>query len=525
VSVHSSHYRSVGLILGPVLFLTVFFFPPFESFSVSAGSLLKEGDLAGDIEKLVFSMKTVFALLLFMITWWLTEAVPLPVTALLPAVVLPWFHLVGLQEGKLTGLTFKSVLANYANPVIYLFLGGFLIAAAMQKWKLDRRITYWFLSRGRMASDSHRVLLGVMVLSAFMSLWISNTATAAMLLPIGLGIVSQTGAKPGETRFGTAMMLGIAWAASIGGVGTIIGTPPNGIALGILDSTFAENEGYERITFVDWMKFGIPYVVILIPIAWQVLLRLFPPEERVLAGGPQQLLSKREELGRMSMGEKYTVAVFLLAVVLWVTNPFWGMLLPSSLADRVSWVDEFMIGLFAGVILFVIPVNKPTGEFVLKWEDTKTVDWGTLLLFGGGIALSDAMFRTGLASWLATSVIGMLGAPSILPLIAIVVLFVGLLSEVASNTAVTTMMVPIMISLGVGTGIDPVTLAISTALGSSLGFMLPVATPPNALVYATGYVKLSDMVRAGCILDIIGWMVTVGVLWFFGAVVFGVLTL
>jgi len=515
--------NTFGLLLGPVLFLVTLLLPPFDSFAKTATALVGDAITPSDLARAVFSMKVVFALLLLIVTWWLTEAIPLPVTALLPAVVLPWFHLVGVFDGKLSDLTFRSVLSNYANPVIYLFLGGFLMAAAMQKWGLDRRVTYWFLSRGRIATDTHFVLLGMMVLSAFISLWISNTATTAMLLPIGLGIVSQAGAHPGDSRFATAIMLGIAWAASIGGVGTVIGTPPNGIVLGILNSTFSDSDTIRKITFLDWMKFGIPHVMLFIPVAWLVLLKLFPPGERHLADGREQLLRKREALGPMVMGEKCTIGVFILAVLLWTTNPFWDKLLPSSLALRLSGVDEFMIGLFVGLLLFVVPVRVASREFVLKWEDTKSVDWGTLILFGGGIALSDAMFKTGIATWLATSVFGIIGTPSVILLVAMIVLFVGLLSEVTSNTAVTTMMAPIVISLGYGTNTDSVTLAIAAALASSLGFMLPVATPPNALVYATGYVKLRDMVRAGFLLDIIGWLITVGVMWLFGSLLFGVL--
>jgi sodium-dependent dicarboxylate transporter 2/3/5 len=514
--------KTFGLFLGPSLFLLVLLVPPFDSFNSTAVHLIGESGSTVDVTLIAYSMKVVFALLLLMVVWWLTEAVPLPVTALLPAVILPWFQISGVEDGIIGDMTFRSVLVNYANPVIFLFLGGFLIAAAMQKWRLDKRITYWLLSRGKLAGDARTMLLALMCLTAFISMWISNTATAAMMFPVGLGIVTQAGVKPGESNFGTAVMLGIAWAASIGGIGTIIGTPPNGIALGILNSTVGIS-AEEHISFLDWLTFGIPCVVLFVPVAWKILTLVYPPEMGLLARGKEHFQQERRSLGAPSRGERCTTGVFLLAVVLWVSRPFWEHVVPSPMAESLGGVDEYLIGLFAGVLLFVLPVNPGRGEFVLEWKDAQHIDWGTLLLFGGGIALSDVMFRTGLALWIAESTIGFMGMPSTLLLIVAVVFIVVVLSEVASNTAVAAMMVPILISFGLSSGISPTTLAVATAVASSMGFMLPVATPPNALVFSSGYIALKDMMRAGVILDLIGWLVTVAVLWLFGGVVFGVL--
>ncbi|MEX2089655.1 MAG: DASS family sodium-coupled anion symporter, partial [Bacteroidota bacterium] len=396
---------------------------------------------------------------------------------------------------------------------------------AMQKWKLDRRLTLWLLTRGSIANNAGSVLLGMMGVSAFLSMWISNTATTAMMLPLGLGILSLVDLKPGQSRYGTAVMLGIAWAASIGGVGTIIGTPPNGIALGILNTTFANDPTYTRITFLDWMKFGVPYVLVFTPIAWYVVLKMNPPEISAIPGGKERLLREQGELGPLERGEKGTIYVFLLAVLLWVTNPFWESLFPAPLAGQLAWIDEYSIGLGVGTLLFFIPVNFRRGVFLLDWRDTKMVDWGTLLLFGGGIALSDAMFKTGLASWIATSFVGWLGSPSTIVMMIAVVLLVNFLTEITSNTAVTSMIVPIIISIAIRTGENPVTLAVAVALAASMAFMLPVATPPNALVYATGYVSIKDMIRSGFILDLVGWVLTVVIMisvagWLFGVVQF-----
>jgi len=320
------------------------------------------------------------------------------------------------------------------------------------------------------------------------------------------------------------MMLAIAWSASVGGLGTIIGSPPNAIAIGILDTALAHTQGYSGITFVGWMMIGVPIVIIFIPVIWRVLLFFFPPERRLIEGAGRQFQKEHRALGSWSSGERLTGMVFLLAVVLWVSNPFWDAILPGSMADTLGGVDEFVIGLFAGLVLFVIPVRLRNPEGVLTWHDTRWVDWGVLILFGGGIALSDALFQTGVAGWIARNVIDMVGFQSIVVLVLVVILLVDFLTEIASNTAVTTMIVPVVISVAIATGVDPVTLSIAAALAASMAFMLPVATPPNALVYGTGKVTLRDMVRAGFLLDVIGWICVFVVLWFFGSVVFGIVT-
>ncbi|MDI6765456.1 MAG: DASS family sodium-coupled anion symporter [Bacteroidota bacterium] len=501
-----------GFIAGLFLFFLIILLPTFEQFSSTAQPHVAR------------SMQLVLAVLALMAIWWITEAIPIPATALLPAILFPLLKVIGTQGGVLYEFNFKNTLLSYANPVIFLFLGGFLIAGAMQKWKLDRRLTLWILTRGNIASNSHTILLGIMAMTAFLSMWISNTATAAMMLPLGIGIISLIGAEPGKSRFGTAMMLGIAWAASIGGVGTIIGSPPNGIALGILNSTFANDSTYRQISFLDWMKFGVPYVCLFVPVAWYVLKKTFPPEVKSIPGGKEQLIAEKNKLGSLSPGEKRTIIVVSLAVILWITNPFWDFLLPSIIAEQLQWIDEYTIGLFCGVLLFIIPVNFRENAFVLHWRDTKIIDWGTLILFGGGIALSEGMFKTGLASWIATSFVGLFGIPSIFLFVVIIILLVDFLTEVTSNTAVTSMMVPIIISIAISTGSNPITPAIAAAVAASMAFMLPVATPPNALVYGTGYVKLKDMIRAGFILDILGWLFTTFVLVVIGGWIFGVIS-
>ena len=513
--------RHIGFLLGLVLFASLIAIPPFAAFDDLAQEIIRTHRVDVDPSALAASAQHVTALLVLMVVWWITEAIPLPATALLPAIVLPLFHVVGVTGSDVYQFTFRNALVSYANPVIYLFLGGFLLAAAMQKWGLDRRITLWLLTRGSLANSSRAILFAMMGVTAVLSMWISNTACTSMMLPLGLGILRLMDLQPGNSRFGLVLMLGIAWAASIGGVGTVIGTPPNGIALGILNATLPADA--VRITFLDWMKIGVPYVILMIPLAWGVLVLANPPEVRSLPGGKERLLQERESLGPLQSGEKLATTVFVLAVVLWVSNPFWPDLLSSSLAATLSWVDEYTIGLLVGVLCFVLPVNVRRPAFLLDWRDATFVDWGTLILFGGGIALSDAMFKTGLAGWIATSFVGAFGSPSTLLLVVAIVLLVDFLTEITSNTAVTGMLVPIVISVAVSTGNDPTTLVVAAALASSMAFMLPVATPPNALVYGTGYVTIRQMIRNGFMLDILGWLMTLFILYVFGMWLFGIL--
>jgi len=510
--------KTAGFLLGPVIFLTILLISTPGSFIQNAKAMLPSGASGQQVLQLAYGTKVTLALLLLMVIWWITEAVPIPVTAILPGIVLPLFHVTGFFNDKVFMFTGKNILVNYANPIIFLFLSGFLLAAAMQKWNLDRRLTLYILTRGNIANNSKLVLLGMMSISAFLSMWISNTATTAMLLPLGAGIIIQGGGKVGESNFGKSLMLGIAWGASIGGVGTIIGTPPNGICVSILKSS-----GIADINFVDWMKIGIPFVILFIPISWFVLLKVFPPEVKNIKGGKQLVVKERKKLGLWTKAEKLTVVAFITVVILWVSHPFWNYIFSKSFFENLSWFDENIIALLGAFLLFLLPVNWKEQKFVLDWSDAKFVDWGTLLLFGGGIALSDGMFKTGLANLIATSVVAFLGSPSTIVLMFTLILMLDLLTEVTSNTAVISMMIPIIITIAATTGDDPVTLCVAATIAASMAFMLPVATPPNALVYGTGYIKIKDMIKAGFILDMLGWFFITAVIYFIAHKLLGVL--
>ncbi len=514
-NLNRSNYKAkIGLITGIVLFFIIlFFFPVPESFTNTFSSEIT-GNNTIEIE-MNLSFKSVLALLVLMIVWWVTEAIPIPATSLLPAVLLPIMQVKGITSGEIYNFNFINSLKNYAHPVIGMFLGSFLIASAFQKYELDKRATIWILTRGKITKNTKVAILTLMYGSAFLSMWISNTATVAIVLPIALGIIHSI--KNVDVNFNSAILLGLAWSASVGGIATIVGTPPNGIAISLLAS-----HNIRTIDFLDWMKIGLPFMIFFIPVIWFVLLKFFKFSDETIID-QEYLNTLLQNIGKIKRSELIVLMLFLITVFLWISNPFWENFLPIQFYNQIKWIDEYMIGLVGGVALFVVPISFKKLEFVLNWKDTRNIDWGTLILFGGGLTLSDAMFKTGLAAWIAKTFLGVFGNPTTLVLLFLTVLFIVFLTEVTSNTAVTAMMVPVLIAISSTSGQDTTTLVIGAAIAASMAFMLPVATPPNALVYGTGYVKLSDMIRVGLILEILGWIYTISILFVFGNLIFNII--
>lgn len=423
------------------------------------------------------------AVAVLMAVWWMTEAIPIPATALLP---LGLFPLLGV-------LSPASASEPYANELIFLFMGGFMLAVTMEKWGLHKRIALSIMAF--VGTSPNRLVLGFMLATAFLSMWISNTATAAMMLPIAIAVgeMFRPQDKEGPYELGIALMLGVAYASSIGGVATLIGTPPNAVLAGAASEILDV-----QIGFVQWMGVGVPIVAVMLPLTWLLLTRvLYPPGE--LTGDAERIIAdERSALGRASRGERITAVVFALTALAWVLRAeksFGGLTIPG-IATFAPGVADSTIAMTAAVLLFLLPVDWRKGEFVLDWRTARRIPWGVLVLFGGGLSLARAMEESGLATWIG-GVVAALGSVPPIVIVAAVATLIVFLTEVTSNTATATMAMPVMAGAAMGLGIDPLLPMTAAALGASMAFMLPVATPPNAIVFGSGYLTIPQMTRAG----------------------------
>ena len=440
------------------------------------------------------------ALAAWMVAWWLGEAVPIPATALLPIPLMP---LLGIAD-------IKPVTASYAHPLIFLFLGGFVLAAAMQRWGLHRRIALRIV--GLVGTSPGRIVAGFMVATAFLSMWISNTATTIMMFAVGLSVIEFAAREAPRSEsvrhFGVALMLGIAYSASIGGVGTLIGTPPNALLASFLQSSY----GLE-LDFFTWMQLGVPVVLVMLPCAWLLLVRVVFRVDRLAVSGTGEVIGRElAALGPMSRGEKTVAVVFAAAAAGWI--------LRQPLAAWTGLpVDDTVIALVAALLCFALPVSLEKGEFAVDWEHARQLPWGVLLLFGGGLALAGAFNSTGLAEWIGARVSGLdVGTWVLVLLVTVAIVY---LTEITSNTASTATFLPILGAVAVGLGLDPRLLAVPVALGASMAFMMPVATPPNAIVFAYEELQLADMVKAGFWLNIVAVVVTFGAMVLLAPLVWG----
>lgn len=494
--------RVIGLIAGPLLAIGLF--------------LLMPGDLG------VWPRLTA-ATAVLMAVWWMTEALPIPATALLPLVIFPLG--VPAEEAGETPVTFDSIGASYGNNIIFLFMGGFMLALAMQRWNLHRRIALGVLRL--MGAKTVNLVLGFMIATGFISMWVSNTATAVMMLPIGVSILvlvqrygtdgaltdangapvaePQPGAEPTQAQvqaltksnFGTALMLGIAYAASIGSLGTIIGTPPNTLLAGHM----ATEHGV-TIGFGQWMLVGVPIAVVLLLACWLLLTRvLFRPEIDEVPGGRELIRAELDRLGPMSLPEKKVAVIFVLAALAWITVPLISEYL-LGLEDPL--LSDAAIAMVVGLLLFLLPAGggAGTGVRLLDWEAAVELPWGVLLLFGGGLALSGQFSKSGLSTWLGEQVQG-LGSIPVWVLVVIAAVGILLLTEMTSNTATAATFLPVAGGVAMGIGVDPMLLAIPVALAATCAFMLPVATPPNAIAFGSGYVTIGQMIKGGIGLNLI----------------------
>lgn len=470
-------------------------------------------------EGMTESGQRLLAVVLLMAIWWMGEGTSITVTALLPLVLFP---LLGI-------LSSKEVAPNYTNHLVFLFLGGFMIALAMEKWNFHKRIALWIISL--VGVDLERIVLGFMVAAAFLSMWISNTATTMMMLPVGMAVVrkigveaSLNGVRDAESRkaiqdsLGLVLMLGLAYSASIGGVGTLIGTAPNIVFAGFYKSLYPENA---EITFFQWMVLAIPLVCVFIPLVWVYLCRFVAPipfkEIQFGQNEPEIIKNELKALGSMNRAEKIIAVVFSLTALLWIFRQpitFGPITLPgwSSLFARPELLHDATVAMAMGLLLMLLPVNFGKGMevngkrefFILDWDTVqKKVSWGILLLFGGGFALAAGFSKTGLDQWIGEQLTGVAALPFVV-VILVVCLAVTFLTEMTSNTATTTMILPIIGATAVAANYHPLMLMIPATLSASFAFMLPVATPPNAIVYGSGWVSIPKMSRAGVALNFLG---------------------
>jgi sodium-dependent dicarboxylate transporter 2/3/5 len=425
-------------------------------------------------------------LAIMMAILWISEAIPVSVTALLPLVLLPLFGIGDIE----------AAASPYANSVIFLFMGGFMLAKAMERWRLHERIALWTMLA--VGTRPRQLIAGIMVATGFISMWVSNTATTVMMLPIGLSVIQladhnevMRGSSEERSNFATSVMLGIAYGASIGGLGTLIGTPPNALFAGFIRETYGITIG-----FAQWMLVGVPLVAIGLPLTWIMLTRFaYPVGTSDMPGGRSLVHRELAALGPISRGEWTVATVFAITTLLWIARPF--------VEDSLPQLSDTGIAIAAAVALFFIPVNYRSGQFALDWRSARDIPWDVLVLFGGGLSLAAAISRTGLARTIGESMQVLDGLP-LVPLILLLVATICLLSELASNTATAAAFLPVAAALAIGLGENPLLTTVATVLGASLGFMLPVATPPNAIVYGTGRVTAAQMMRAGFLLDLIG---------------------
>ncbi len=445
-------WKKINLAIGPLLFILVMLLP---------------------IEGLSVAGKSVLACTLWVAFWWITEAVELPVASILPIVIFP-------LSG---GLKLEEITTSYGHPLIYLFMGGFIIGLAIQKWNLHRRIAYNIIDI--VGTGEKRVILGFMLATAFLSMWISNTATAVMMLPIGFSVIEHFGDRK---NFSKNLMLGIAYSASIGGIATLIGTPPNIILAGIVKNSLGT-----EISFFNWMLFATPFSMLLLLVTWWFLTRY--KIDNSLA--PIQFDLK--SLPKISIQEKRVSVVFILIAFLWLTRTFiWVHFIPG--------LDDTIIAIFGAVLMFLIPAGEGKGN-LMDWESAKKLPWDVLLIFGAGLAIAKGFSQTDLTTWLAGYFVTLNFLPAFVIMI-LVITSMNFLTEITSNTATASLVLPILVTLSISLGVPTLPLLAGAAIAASCAFMLPVATPPNAIIFSSGKVQIKEMVQSGFFLNVVSILLT-----------------
>ena len=482
----------LGAVLGPLCAILVWLTPI--------------DGLTGEAHRLLSVMSLVAI-------WWITEPIAIPVTSLLGPTLCVLLGVVPMKEA------FES----FANPMIFLFMGGFLIAKGMMVNGLDKRMAYGIMSMKWVGDSPRRIFLAIGLACMICSGWISNTATAAMMFPISLGLleaIREMMAANGRKidlsnyKYATGLMLMTAYACSIGGVLTPIGTPPNIIMLGFLEELAPQAH---QVSFFEWMVWGFVAMVAYFAVAYFVLWRMFPADVKHIDGAQEFIARHAKELGRWNRAQKNTLIAFGVAVTIWVVPGILSMIYGSDseiVKEFNKYLPEEMAAMIGGLLLFFLPVNLKKGEMTMQWKDGMAgIEWGTLLLFGGGLAMGSLMYSTGLSAWVGEGIRDVLGGhPSEVVFVTLFCVTGLLLSELTSHTAATNLIAPIAISTALSLGFNPIPVAVGLALSTSLGFMMPVSTPPNAIVYSSGFVPITKMIKSGAIIDAIGiFLITVPV--------------
>ena len=455
--------KKIGLILGPALFLNLIF----SSYTLVSNQA-----------------DAVIAVAIWMLIWWITEAVSISVTALLPLLLFPLLKIMPIAD----------VGANYGSPIVFLFFGGFIMALALEKVNLHKRIA---LNIIRLTGTTpNKVILGFMIATASLSMWISNTASTVVMLPIALSVINllvsdADGFTKSDKNFALSVMLGIAFSANAGGIATVIGTPPNSVLIGLL-----ENEYNIQISFLKWMTIGFPFSILMIIITYFVLTKWMFPNKNLKFNASKEIIQvELDKLGPTSGREKMVLIIFAITVFLWVFRTLINSIFPNL------GLSDTMISIFAAVSLFAIPYNIKKGEFIIQWKDTSKLAWGILILFGGGLALAKGMSVSGIVDIIANLIKG--GNISIILTASLLILLMLFMTELMSNVALVSVLAPVVAGIAIGLKIPLLYLLIPVTMASSCAFMLPMATPPNAIVFASGYVTVPQMARVGIILNLI----------------------
>jgi solute carrier family 13 (sodium-dependent dicarboxylate transporter), member 2/3/5 len=474
--VESTLWKRIGIIAGPLFFILIYFLSPVGTLNAKSITVLAVGS--------------------WMVTWWITEAIPIPITAMLPLVLFPVLGVAKMSEAA----------QPYGDPVIFLFMGGFILALGLEKYNLHQRIALNLIKLT--GTSGNGIILGFMLATALISMWISNTATAIMMLPIASSVTYLLAKDLGKEndprfkKFATGLMLGIAYAASIGGMGTIIGTPPNVVMVGYMKRMYQQD-----IPFTDWMLVGIPIMVLVLFACYFIITKILYRNQLSSIEGSRELIhNKLIELGPLSREEKRVLIIFSITSFLWIFRQNINSLIGQNLLDDTG------IAMAGGVLMFLVPKNLKKMDFLLTWEDMKNMQWGILLLFGGGLALAEGMEQSGLVERVGEYFSGR-DAMSVSLLILLLTLISMALTELMSNVALVTIFVPVVFGIAEGYGINPIWLAMPVTFAASCAFMMPISTPPNAILFASGYIRMKEMIKTGFLLNlfsvVIIWLVAV----------------